>query len=150
MTAPSAAKITNPTAPRTAALTRPRLVGAPSRMTGRAKTGRASRPPTPRRENAASPPTVESVSLPLVASMRNWTAAPTAAPPGMISVIALPASRDVTTGNHALVRSASRCSANVQMKWAISAPTATANHRGSRVDRRGQDANTSVIAGNTR
>ena len=83
-------------------------------MTGRAKTGRASRPPTPRRENAASPPTVEPVSLPLIASIRNCTAAPTAAPPGMIRVIALPASWDVTTGNQALVRNASRCSANVQ------------------------------------
>ena len=46
-------------APRIAALTSPRLVGAPSRMTGRAKTGRASRPPTPSSENAARPPTVE-------------------------------------------------------------------------------------------
>jgi len=68
----------------------------------------------------------------------------------MIRLIALPDSWDVMTGNHALVRSASRCSANVQTKWAISAAMAKANHRGSRVDRRGQEANTSVIAGNTR
>jgi uncharacterized protein YbdZ (MbtH family) len=68
----------------------------------------------------------------------------------MISVIALPASWDVTTGNQALVRSARRCRANVQAKWATSAPMARANHRGSSVDRRGQEASTSVIAGNTR
>ena len=94
---------------------------------------------------------VESGSLPLVASSGELDGrAYRRAAPGMMSVIASPASKDVTTGNHAWVRSASRCSANVQMKWAISALTATANHRGSRVDSRGQDANTSVIAGNTR
>ena len=90
------------------------------------------------------------MSRPLAASIRNCTAAPTAAPPGTIKVIALPASWEVMTGNHALVRSASRCRANVQVKCAISAATATVNHRGSRVDRRGQDAKTSVIVGNTR
>jgi len=90
------------------------------------------------------------VSLPLVASIRNCTAAPTGAPPGMIRLIALPASWDVMTGNQALVRRARRCRANVQKKWPTSAPMARANHRGSSVDRRGQDANTSVIAGNTR
>ena len=40
--------------------------------------------------------------------------------------------------------------ANVQVKCAISAPIAARSHQGFRVDRRGQDANTSVIAGNTR
>ncbi len=119
-------------------------------MTGRAKTGSASRPPTPRRENAARPPTVSPVSIPLAASIRNWTAAPTAAPPGMTRVIALPASWEVMTGNHALVCNARRCSANVQAKWATSAPIAAMSHQGFRVDRRGQDASTSVIAGNTR
>ena len=62
----------------------------------------------------------------------------------------MPASWEVMTGNQARARKAWRCSANVQMKWAISAPIASANHRGSRVDRRGQEASTSVIAGNTR
>ena len=90
------------------------------------------------------------MSIPLVASIRNCTAAPTAAPPGMMRVIALPASVEVMTGNHALVRNARRCSANVQAKWAISAPIAAKSHHGFRVDRRGQDASTSVIAGNTR
>jgi hypothetical protein len=119
-------------------------------MTGRAKAGRASRPPTPRREYDARPPTVELVSIPAVASIRNCTAAPMAAPPGMMRVIALPDSWDVMTGNHALVRSARRCSANVQTKWAASAATATMSHQGFRVDRRGQEASTSVMAGNTR
>jgi putative serine protease PepD len=53
-------------------------------------------------------------------------------------------------GHQALVRQASRCSANVQAKWAISAPMAAVNHGGSKMDRRGHDASTSVIAGNTR
>jgi hypothetical protein len=75
---------------------------------------------------------------------------PHAAPPGMTRVIALPASWEVMTGNHALVRRARRCTANVQVKCAISAPIAAMSHQGFRVDRRGQDANTSVIAGNTR
>jgi hypothetical protein len=68
----------------------------------------------------------------------------------MISVMALPASWDVTTGNHARVRNARRCSAKVQTKWAAWAATARVNHQGCRVDSRGQDASTSVIAGNTR
>ena len=119
-------------------------------MTGRAKNGSASKLPTPSREYAARPPTVSLVSIPLAASIRNWTAAPTAAPPGMTRVIALPASWEVMTGNQALVRRARRCTANVQVKCAISAPIAAMSHQGFRVDRRGQDASTSVIAGNTR
>ena len=145
-----AAKITNTMAPKTAAVIRPRLLGEPAKMTGRAMAGRASRPPTPRRAEAARPPTVEVVSCPLTASIRNWTAAPMAAPPGMISVTALPASSDVMTGNQALVRNASRCKANVQMKWAISAATAAMIHQGFRVDSCGQDASTSVMTGSTR
>ncbi len=88
--------------------------------------------------------------MPLTASIRNCVAAPTAAPPGMMRLIALPASVDVITGNHGLVRNARRCSANVQAKCAISAAIAAVSHHGFRVVRRGQDANTSVIAGNTR
>jgi len=38
----------------------------------------------------------------------------------------------------------------VQVKWAISAAIAAVSHHGFKVDRRGQDANTSVIVGNTR
>ena len=68
----------------------------------------------------------------------------------MIRVMALPASSEVTTGSQARVRKARRCRANVQMKWAISAAIAAVNHHGCRVDRRGQEASTSVIAGNTR
>ena len=103
-TAPNPAKRMNPTAPRMAALTNPRLVvGPPTRITGSANSGRARRPPTPRREKAARPPTVVPVSCPLTANIRNCTAAPTAAPPGMIKLTALLASWDVTTGNQALV-----------------------------------------------
>jgi hypothetical protein len=68
----------------------------------------------------------------------------------MMRVIALLASWEVMTGNQARARRARRCTANVHMKWAISAAIARANHAGCRVDRRGQEASTSVIAGNTR
>jgi hypothetical protein len=68
----------------------------------------------------------------------------------MTSVMALPASCDVTTGNHVLVRSARRCSPNVQMKWPISKAIARENQIGSSVDRRGHEASTSVIDGRTR
>ena len=115
--APNPAKRMNPTAPRMAALTNPRLlVGPPTRITGSANSGRARRPPTPRREKAARPPTVVPVSCPLMANIRNCTAAPTAAPPGMIKLTALLDSWDVTTGNQALVLRAKRCNPNVQVK----------------------------------
>ena len=97
-----------------------------------------------------SPPTVSALLPSLRASIRNCTAAPAAAPPGMMRLIEFPASWDVTTENHPLVRSAIRCRVNVQVKWASSATMATANQTGSRVDRRGQDPRTSVILGRTR
>src|SRR6266516_4583549 len=124
MTAPNAANSTNPTAPRMAALTRPRSVYAQAKMTGRANSGRASSPPTPSMVNAASPPTAEVVSIPLAVSMRNCTAAPAAAPPGVIRVTAAPTNWEVMTGNHARVRNARRCRVNVQQKWPTSAAIA--------------------------
>ena len=90
--------------PARAASNRLRLIGVPKRMAGSANTGRASRPATPRSEKAVRPPTASPASMPLVASIRNCTAAPAAAPPGMIRLMELPASWAVTTGNQALVR----------------------------------------------
>ena len=69
-----------------------------------AKMGRASSPPTPINEKAVRPPTAVSASIPAVSSMRNWTAAPAAAPPGTMREMALPASSEVTTENHGEVR----------------------------------------------
>ena len=62
----------------------PGLARAPARMAGSANSGSTSRPPTPSSENAVSPPTAVSVSNPAVVSMRNWTAAPAASPPGSL------------------------------------------------------------------
>ena len=75
---------------RSAASNRLWLIGVPKRMAGSANTGRASNPATPRSEKAVSPPTASPASMPLVANIRNCTAAPAAAPPGMIRLMALP------------------------------------------------------------
>ena len=90
------------------------------------------------------------VSFPAAASIRNWVAAPKAAPPGTIRLMALPASCDVATENQALVRSAIRCSAMVQVKCATCKTTARANQTGSSDVSLGQEAKTSVRLGNTR
>ena len=71
-------------APMMAASTRPRLTGEPKSTAGRTNTGRASSPPMPRKEKAVRPPTASVGSMPLTASIRNWAAAPAAAPPGTI------------------------------------------------------------------
>ena len=96
------------------------------------------------------PPTAVAVSFPEAASMRNWVAAPKAAPPGTTRLMAFPASCDVATENQALVRSAIRCSAMVQAKCA----TCSDDREGEpdRVERRQlrQGAKTSVRLGNTR
>ena len=91
--------------------------GVPARMAGSTKIGSASRPPMPSSEKAVSPPTAVAVSLPEAASMRNWVAAPKAAPPGTMRLMAFPASCDVATEYQALVRSAMRWRAIVQVKW---------------------------------
>jgi hypothetical protein len=103
----------------------PGLTAAPPRMVGSANSGKASRPPAPGSENVVRPPTAVSVSNPAVVSMRNWTAAPAASPPGRVLVTALPASPAVTTGNQSFVGSASRCKAKLQVNEASSAASAT-------------------------
>ena len=104
-------------APMMAASNRPRLTGEPNSTTGSTKTGRASSPPMPRNEKAVRPPTASVASIPLTASIRNWVAAPAAAPPGTISEMALPANWAVITENHALVRRAMRWREKVHTKW---------------------------------
>ena len=112
--------------------------------------GRANNPATPSNENAVRPPTAVAVSLPDAASMRNCVAAPTAAPPGTTRLMALPASWEVATENQALVRSAMRWRAMVQVKCATCATTATANQTGCRLASSGHDEKTSVRLGKTR
>jgi hypothetical protein len=147
---PKTAYTTNPAIPSRAVWTSPRLTGAPAKMVGRAKSGSASRPPTPSSENAVSPPTAVSVSNPAAVSMLNWTAAPAASPPGRLSVTALPASPAVTTANQPRVRSASRCRAKLQMKEISSEANASANQIGFSADRRGQAPSTAMRLGSAR
>ena len=107
-------------------------------------------PAHPEEENAVRPPTAVSESMPATDSIRNWTAAPAAAPAGSRSVIALPDSWAVITTNHPFVRNAMRWRANVQQKWAISRTTAAANHTRSRLVRRGQAPRTLMMLGRTK
>ena len=62
----------------------------------------------------------------------------------------LPVSPAVTTGNQALVRSASRCRAKLQMNEASSAARQTMNQAGFSVDSRGQAPSTAMSLGSTR
>ena len=117
-----AAKSTKAPRPSSAGVPRPLAMGVPAMMAGRTKTGRASSPPMPSNEKAVSPATAVAGSFPASASIRNWVAAPKAAPPGTIRLMALPDSCDVVTENHALVRSAIRCSAMVRRSAPPGAP----------------------------
>ena len=119
-------------------------------MAGSANSGSTSRPPTSSSENAVSPPTAVSVSNPAVVSMRNWTAAPAASPPGRLLVTVLPVSPAVTTANQPRVRNASRCKAKLHMNETSSAAIATVNQTGFSVDSRGQAPSTAMSLGSTR
>ncbi len=119
-------------------------------MAGRTKIGSASNPAMPRREKAVSPATAVAGSLPAAASMRNWVAAPKAAPPGTIRLMAFPDSCDVVTENQAVVRSAIRCKAMVQAKCATWSAMAIENQIGSSEDSLGKASKTSARLGKTR
>ena len=119
-------------------------------MAGSTKIGKASRPPIPSSEKAVNPPTAVAASFPDAASMRNCVAAPNAAPPGTMRLMALPASCDVATENHALVRRAIRCSAMVQVKWATCSTSANANQIGASFVSLGKEEKTSARLGNTK
>ena len=82
--------------------------------------------------------------------MRNCVAAPNAAPPGTIRLMALPESCDVVTENQASVRRAIRCSAMVQVKCATWSTTAIENQIGSSEVSCGNESKTSARLGNTR
>ncbi len=112
--------------------------------------GRASSPPMPSSEKAVNPATAVAGSLPAVASMRNWVAAPKAAPPGTIRLIAFPESCDVVTEYQALVRRAIRCSAMVHTKCATWNTTAIENQIGSSELSLGKESNTAARLGKTR
>jgi hypothetical protein len=148
--APNPVKRTKPIAPTQAAWERSEATGAPKITTGRTNTGRARSPPMPRNEKAVRPLTDSVASIPAVPSIRNWTAAPAAAPPGTMSEMALPDSWAVITANQALVRRAMRWRAKVQAKWAPSATTAGMNHSRLRVARRGHECRTDRMLGATR
>ena len=119
-------------------------------MAGSTKMGRASSPPMPSSEKAVNPATAVAGSFPAAASIRNWVAAPKAAPPGTIRLMAFPDSCEVVTENQALVRSAIRCSAMVQAKCATWSRTAKVNQIGSSEVSFGNESKTSARLGNTR
>ena len=125
-------------------------MGVPAMMAGRTKMGRASSPPMPSNEKAVSPATAVAGSFPASASIRNWVAAPKAAPPGTMRLMALPDSCDVVTENHALVRSAIRCSAMVQVKCATWSARAKVNQIGSSEVSFGKEPKTAARLGKTR
>ena len=149
-TAPKAVNRTKARAPTQAASVSPEATGAPKTTTGSMNTGRASRPPMPRNENAVRPLTDSVGSMPAVPSIRNWTAAPAAAPPGTTSEMAFPASCAVITANQALVRRAIRWSENVQAKCRPSDTMAGTNHNRLSVTRRGHEWKTDRMLGKTR
>ncbi len=82
--------------------------------------------------------------------MRNCVAAPNAAPPGTMRLMALPDSCDVVTENQALVRRAIRCSAMVQAKCATWNTTAMENQIGSSELSFGKESKTAARLGKTR
>ena len=104
----------------------------------------------PRNEKAVSPATASVASIPLEASIRNWVAAPAAAPPGTIREMALPASWAVITENQALVRKAMRWREKVQRKWIPSAISAGMNQSRFSVTSLGQSWKTAMSSGSTR
>ena len=63
--------------------------------------------------------------------------------------MALPASCDVATENHASVRNAIRCSVIALAKLRISQSRITASHSGATLDTRGHDPRTSTMLGAT-
>jgi len=102
-------------------------------ITGRAKMGNENSAATPMMELTARPPAAWTESMPVLASIRYCTLAPTASPPGSVLVTALPARPAVTTANQLLVRKTRRSSAIAQKKLDASAMNATSSHQGSRV-----------------
>ena len=86
-------------------------------------TGRPSSVAVEISETAVTLVAAQAVPMPAWRSMSNCMAPPAAAPPGTMRLKALPASCAVATGNHGLTSSASRSSAHMQAKLAISAIT---------------------------
>src|SRR6516165_1207730 len=100
-------------------------------------------------EDAARPPAAASVFTPAFESIRNWTAAPAASPPGSVLVTALPASPAVTTANHPRVRSTMRWIPKPQTKLPHSDNSATESQRALNVANFGQDPSTADRLGST-
>ncbi len=93
------------------------MIGVPARIAGNTKIGSARSPAIPRSENAVRPPTAVVVSLPAVANMRNCVAAAlTAAPPGTMRLMALPASCEVATEIPYVLVSQGGCAAAIDSR----------------------------------
>ena len=140
---------TNAATPMRAALTNVWLSPESPKTVGSVRIGSMSRPPTPRSEDAASPPAAASEFTPAVASIRYWTAAPAAAPPGSVLVTVLPASPAVTTANHPRVRRTMRWIAKLQTKLPHSNNRATKTHTPLNVANFGHAPKTAERLGST-
>src|SRR5512145_423667 len=81
--------------------------------------------------------------------MSNCIAPPAAAPPGTMRLNALPANCAAATGNQGLTSSASRSSAHMQAKLAISASTMGMPHSGLTWRNWGPEENTAARLGQT-
>ena len=104
----------------------------------------------PSSEKVVSPATAVAGSFPEAASMRNCVAAPKAAPPGTMRLMALPDSCDVVTEYQAVVRSAMRCRAMVHVKCATWSARARVNQIGSSDVSFGKASKTAARLGKTR
>src|SRR5664280_1782265 len=87
--------------------------------------------------------------MPVMESIRNWTLAPAASPPGRTLVTALPASPAVMTANHVPFRTTRRSSDIERKKLESSATNIKTSHQGDSVARRGHAETTWVSAGRT-
>ena len=96
------------------------------------------------------PPTTTVRSRPASTSIRYWTAAPTAPPPGAIFDIALPASWEVITGGQCRVRTASRCKAHSDPSERPCSTAIAASHHGAIFSRSRHELSTSSKLGATR
>ncbi len=90
--------------PTHAASARPRAMGLPARITGRLTTGRAKTVASVSKYEVVRPEATLPPGMPAPVSIRYWSAAAAAAPPGMALLRAPAASSAVTTGNQASVR----------------------------------------------
>ena len=147
--APPPRRRTNAPTPSQAARARPRSTATPPRIAGTERTGRANSVATLISETAVNPVAIRVVSMPPPTSSRYWVAAPTAAPPGSVLLIELPASCEVPIRKYRLDRRHSPISVHMQTKLATSSAAMTRNHTGFTCFSSSNDPKTATTEGHT-